>query len=308
MSANAFPYLFSFCSETVQLSPWKTFSPASHICQRGCLHGLFYCFVLISPAVIHSKALGSTMCFAWDSTCSLTNCAGMEKHEDNKRQPGSCSDGNRKYYHTERNFQDNLSPLPSHDLMLEQALWNGCCVLFRLWYIFRSGWNATFRQPVIGTGVWTLAIAVKRRKGICKQSPMMKKRGGQVWFRGKRLCKVRMSLYLTACFQHSWCLQWECNFRSRATWGSSGKPEVTWLLTMFGKRQQHLLLVKPGPVSYCWSSWMIRTWPKSLRKCIGGKQFRLEKIELASIVWLACFLSPSDALIPLSPWDCLSCA
>ena len=26
------------------------------------------------------------------------------------------------------------------------------------------------------------------------------------------------------------------------------------------------------------------------------------------IVWLAYFLSPSDALIPLSPWDCLSCA
>jgi len=53
---------------------------------------------------------------------------------------------------------------------------------------------------------------------------------------------------------------------------------------------------------------MITTWSKSVRKCTGRKQFRLEKIEFVLTVWLACFLSPSDALIPLSPWDCLSCA
>lgn len=76
----------------------------------------------------------------------------------------------------------------------------------------------------------------------------------------------------------------------------------------FRKIQQRLLLVRLGPASCCWSSWMIRTWRKSLRKCIGGKQIRLEKIELVLMVWLACFLPPSDAFIRLSPWDCLSCA
>lgn len=37
----------------------------------------------------------------------------MEKFEDNKRQPGSCTDGNRKYYHAEGEFsgQPGSSPL-----------------------------------------------------------------------------------------------------------------------------------------------------------------------------------------------------
>lgn len=97
MNANVFTYAFSFCSETVQSSPWKTlfcsFSTSAR--EAVCTDFSLLCFCF--PWKVHAKSSGSNTCFAWDSTCSLTNCAGMVMLQDNKRWPSSWLDGNRKY-------------------------------------------------------------------------------------------------------------------------------------------------------------------------------------------------------------------
>lgn len=245
MSANAFTYLFSFFLRLCSPVHGKHFfAPSQHLPGR-LFAQIFYCFVFVSPERIHAKSSGSNTCFAWDSPCSLTNCAGMEMLQDNKRVPGPWLDGNRKYYHTEGEFSGQTHSLFSQLSVgagTGKLLQRSCQALMCLLVMLK--WNFW----AVGTVVWALAVIVKRRKRETKSQDG--KRWRQVWFRGTRLCRVRRSLCLTACFQYSWWLCWEHSFRGKVFKGVWSHL-ASWHVLV---KDKCLLLIRLGPASWSRSS------------------------------------------------------
>lgn len=102
---------------------------------------------------------------------------------------------------------------------------------------------------------WNFLVACSRHSGLNTGNHCEKeeekvtksqdgKRWRQVWFRGARLCRVRRNLCLIACFQYTWCLHWEHNFRGRVIKGMWSHL-ASWCVLVTDKC---LLLIKLGLV------------------------------------------------------------
>lgn len=189
---------------------------------------------------MRDKASRSATCFAWNS---LTNYPGRENLETWMER------GN--IVMQKGNSQDTLFLLP-----LSTCCWSKdsemlALLLPRCEVSSDEAENTVSWQQAIGSGVWMLAIAAKRRNLQTEHRvPGWKKKKARVNQR-KQASRIRMSLCFTACFQHSWCLQC-CGIAALGVW----QQDVLWgdrksprFSSRFGEIQQCLLPVKLSSAS-----------------------------------------------------------
>lgn len=248
------------------------------VCTEWCIH--------LKPmsANVFSFCSRTVVYNLWKAfTCSLTNCPGRENLED------WMETGNTVMQ--KGNFQHSPAPLPSFYLLQEQGLWNACSALASLCGIFRSSWKHCLLAA--GNRQWGLnAGNCCEKEGSAnwaqRVSGWKEKKAGVN--QRKQESRIRMSLCLTACFQHSWCLKW-CGISALGVW----QQDVLWgdmksprFSSHFGESQ---LCLSSWVLHHATrSSWMILIWPKSPRKCFSRKQSRLDKIKLVWMAWLAHLL------------------
>lgn len=178
-------------------------------------------------------------------------------------------DGNRKYYHAEGEFSGQSCSSPLSRLSVgagtQKRLLCSCPAMMHLQIRLKCHLLAACN----GHWRWNAGDRCEEEEGdLQTQSRDERKRRAGVILRKQALRS------LDEFVSH-------CSFSTQLVWDAIlgvGQQEALregvkspGFSPCFGKRQQRLLLVKLGPASCSWSSWMVRTWPKSLRKCIGGK-------------------------------------
>lgn len=169
-----------------------------------------------------------------NSTCSLTNCAGTEKPEDNTAQPGSCLDGNRKHYPIEGEFsgQPCSSPLLLLDVGAgaQKRFLCSCqavtCLKIELKYYLLAACN---RHWGLDAGNRCGEEEEGCAKGTQRVPGWEKRKAGAI--RRKQALQDQDEFMSHCLFSTQLvpAVQWECNFRGTAI-GSSRGHEATWLL------------------------------------------------------------------------------